>query len=82
MCVLDDRRTHLSVLRLPQVVAKTGLSRSTIWRLERDSLFPSRIQLSPNAVGWSEAEVAQWLAKRPRRLPTRTRNALTRRPYY
>ena len=69
----------MNILRLPQVVVRTGLSRSTLWRLERANAFPSRIRLSANSVGWSEAEIATWLAKRPRGLPARNRVVLQTR---
>lgn len=53
------------ILRFPAVVQATGLSRTTIWRLERLGLFPSRRQLSSNTVGWPRAEVLAWMASRP-----------------
>ena len=44
----------------------TSLSRTTIWRLESKGSFPSRIQVSPRRVAWSEAEVIEWLKSRQR----------------
>ena len=38
----------------------TGLSRTTRWRLERKGHFPSRIQISPNAVAWRLSEILSW----------------------
>ena len=55
------------VMRCREVVACTGLSRVTIWRLERAGKFPRRCQLSANAVGWLSSEIFQWLATRCRR---------------
>jgi len=52
------------ILRFPELRAMCGLSRSTIWRLEREGSFPKRVQLSPNAVGWSRNSVSQWLESR------------------
>jgi len=52
------------ILRFPEVKALSGLSRSTIWRLEREGLFPRRVQLSPNAVGWKKSDISQWLESR------------------
>jgi prophage regulatory protein len=48
-------------LRFPAVLARTGLSRSTIWRLERRGEFPRHRRISRNAVAWIEAEVADWM---------------------
>jgi predicted DNA-binding transcriptional regulator AlpA len=56
----------MKALRLREVCSLTGLSRSTIWRLERAGTFPARIVLSTNAVGWLAQEVSNWLAARPR----------------
>lgn len=52
------------VLRSRDVCKRTGLSRVTIWRLERQGLFPARRQLSANAVGWLEVEIEDWIATR------------------
>ena len=49
-----------------QVQELTSLSRTTLWRLEKEGLFPSRIQVSPRRVAWSEAEVIEWLKSRQR----------------
>lgn len=46
-----------TVLRLPQVKAKTGLARSTIYAQEDDGTFPPSFSLGPRAVGWLEDEV-------------------------
>ena len=49
-----------------QVQEQTSLSRTTVWRLESKGLFPSRIQVSPGRVAWSEEEVNAWLESRQR----------------
>ena len=51
-------------LRWGEVQGRTGLSRSTVWRLEKAERFPRRRWLSPNAVGWLESEVEAWIASR------------------
>lgn len=52
--------TH-TILRLPAVKVRTGLSRSTIYlRIAEDS-FPKPVSLGGRAVGWIEAEVNDWL---------------------
>lgn len=42
----------------------TGLSRTTIWRLERAGDFPKRIRLSAGAVGYRVSEIQVWLDSR------------------
>jgi prophage regulatory protein len=49
------------LLRFPTVRERTGLSRSTIWRLERNGLFPRHRQISLNAVAWSEKDIVDWI---------------------
>lgn len=55
----------MKLLRLPQVVAITGLSRMTIYRMERRREFPHRVQLGLNSVTWREDDVDAWIAARP-----------------
>jgi prophage regulatory protein len=53
------------LLRFPGVQVKTGgLSRTTIWRLERDGLFPKRRLLTGKIVAWDEAEIDDWIKSR------------------
>ncbi len=58
---MDDVR----LLRLPQVVERTGLSPTTIWRREREGDFPQRRRVGPTAVAWRSDEVAKWIDGRP-----------------
>ena len=51
----------MRILRKPEVVDRVGYSAMHIWRLERDGKFPRRIQLGPNAIGWIEDEVDDWI---------------------
>ena len=51
----------LKFLRFSAVRERTGLSRSTIWRLERQGEFPKHRRISANAVGWLEQEVNEWV---------------------
>jgi prophage regulatory protein len=57
----DVAARELRFLRFPAVRARTGLSRSTIWRLERQGNFPRHRRISRNAVAWVEDEVAVWM---------------------
>jgi len=54
------------VLRVPDVVKKTGLSRGTIWRMEKQGKFPSRVKLTDYAIGYRNSEVETWLTNRPK----------------
>lgn len=50
-----------SILRLPAVKARTGLSRSTIYLRISEGRFPRPVSLGSRAVGWVEEEVNSWL---------------------
>ncbi len=50
--------------RLPQVKARTGLSRSTIYRRIALGTFPRQAKLGERASGWPEHEVTAWIASR------------------
>lgn len=54
----------VKLLRFPLVRERTGLSRSTIWRLERRGEFPKHHRIAPNIVAWSEIEVSRWIEQR------------------
>ncbi len=49
------------ILRLPDVKARTGLSRSSIYLRISQSRFPQPISLGSRAVGWIETEIDDWL---------------------
>ena len=51
----------LKLLRFTTVKERTGLSRSTIWRLERRGEFPRHRRISVNAVAWVEDELVAWI---------------------
>ena len=46
------------LLRLPEVLARTGLSRS---RLYADLTFPKSVKIGDRAVAWVEDEVQAWI---------------------
>ena len=50
--------------RLPRVTARTGLSRSEIYRRVVAGNFPAPIKLGERASAWSAAEVDRWIARR------------------
>ena len=55
-----------NILRLPDVKARTGLSRSSIYAYIKDGKFPQHIALGERSVGWYESEVDAWVASRKR----------------
>lgn len=61
----------IRMLRLPDVMGITGLSRAAIYakgnpndKVRYDPDFPPRVQLSANAVAWPSDRLQAWLEKR------------------
>jgi prophage regulatory protein len=52
------------VLSQKAVLDRVPVSRVTLWRMERAGLFPGRIKISQNRIGWIEADVDAWLEER------------------
>jgi len=53
-----------TILRLPAVKNRTGLSRSSIYLRISKGEFPPSISLGGRAVGWLESDVESWLQDR------------------
>ncbi len=49
------------ILRLKNVIEKTGLSRSTIYAYMKEGRFPQAIRLGARAVGWNENDIDIWI---------------------
>lgn len=51
-----------TLLRLPEVLRRTGLSRSTVYDLISKGKFPAAIPLaSPRNVAWTSTDVDRWI---------------------
>jgi len=64
MAVEGESMAEARVLRWPQVQRLVGLSKSTVWRMEREGNFPRRRQLAVRAVGWDARELEKWVETR------------------
>jgi prophage regulatory protein len=51
-------------LRLPEVKAITGLSKSSLYALIRERSFPPPVRLGARSVAWVRSEVRQWAVER------------------
>ena len=56
-----------TILRLREVSRRTGLSRSTIYAAVAAGKFPRQLRLTVRCVGWSAAEISDWLEERIQR---------------
>lgn len=56
--------TMQTIIRLPQVKQRTGLSRSTIYTLIKCGQFKAPISLGARAVGWLDSDVDEFISDR------------------
>ena len=52
------------LLRLPQVIERTSLRRSTIYEMMGNGNFPKPVKLNLRSNGWLETEIDDWLESR------------------
>ena len=55
------RRNMDRIMRLPEVIQNTGLSKSSIYKLMELGEFPRQLRLGPRSVGWRQNEIANWI---------------------
>jgi prophage regulatory protein len=58
------QENRIKLIKLPQVMQITTLSRATVYRLIAKGEFPKQIKLSERASAWIEHEVLEWLDNR------------------
>jgi len=51
------------LLRLPQVISVTGLSKSTIYARIAEGTFPKQVPLGPRLVVWVESDIQNWISE-------------------
>lgn len=52
------------ILKLPDVMERCALSRSSVYAKIQVDEFPKPISLGERAVGWLESEISSWIAER------------------
>ncbi|AYW42079.1 AlpA family transcriptional regulator [Pseudomonas aeruginosa] len=50
------------IIRMKTVLARTGLSKSTIYRKMAEGTFPPKLKISTNGAGWHESDIDHWVA--------------------
>lgn len=56
--------SELRFIRMREVTQKTGLSKSSIYDLMAQGLFPKTVNLGGRSVAFVEAEIDAWMAAR------------------
>lgn len=53
---------NIRLLRLPEVIHKTGYGKAWIYRLINEGLFPQPVKIGARAIAFVESEVDEWIA--------------------
>jgi prophage regulatory protein len=68
---MDRTQTHrrtvaepTAIIRQPEVSSRTGYSRPSLYRLEKEGRFPRRVKLGDRAAGWVAGEIEAWVQAR------------------
>ena len=61
----DNRQpiAYDSLLRLPAVLARVGMSKTAVYQLAKEGRFPAVIKLGPRTSAWKASDIAQWIAR-------------------
>lgn len=54
-----------TILRMPKVIERTGISRAQVYTLIGCDEFPRPIRIGKRAVGWIETDIQAWINSRP-----------------
>lgn len=54
----------LRFLRLPEVLHRVGLSRSTLYRMISAGAFPDPVKVTARTSAWPESAVSGWMTER------------------
>ena len=53
-------------LRLPEVINRTGLSRSSVYLRVNQGRFPKPVHLGPKKIVWPESWISHWIEEQIR----------------
>ena len=66
---MEQNMEDIAILRMPEVKKLTGLSRSSIYRMMADGIFPRSVSLGSRAVGWIVGDIRAWLLRKRAIIP-------------
>lgn len=64
MSLLSEGSLHPKksrLIRMPDVMLLTGLSRSSIYFQMKTKEFPQKIQIGERAIAWLESDIHEWI---------------------
>ena len=59
------RQHKCRLIRIAEVLSRTGLSKSSVYRKMEKEDFPPGVKLGERSRGWYECEVDHWISTRP-----------------
>ena len=60
MDIKQDSHRYITFLKLPDVCKRTGLSRSTVYKLIKAGTFPKQLKLTEHSSAWIASEIQEW----------------------
>ena len=54
-----------TILRMPEIIERIGISRAQVYALISCGEFPRPIRIGKRAVGWMETDIQAWINARP-----------------
>ncbi|WP_414057261.1 helix-turn-helix transcriptional regulator [Pantoea dispersa] len=58
------KKSNIRLIRMPEVLSKTGFKKSLIYLLISNDSFPKPIKMGARAIAFVEAEIDQWVEDR------------------
>lgn len=71
---VDAKPNETRMLRLTEVIRRTGLGKTKLYELQKAGLFPMRVHVTETAVRWVDHEVEAWLRSQARLRPADSAN--------
>lgn len=58
-----DVKQDDEIITIDEVIAKTSLGKTTIYRQMKAGTFPKQVNLGGQRVGWLKSDITRWLQK-------------------
>lgn len=62
--LITNRRNSMRLIKLKEVIQKTSLGHSSIYKFIAEGTFPKQVSLGAKSVAWLESEVDDWIMDR------------------
>lgn len=60
---MTNKREDKRFIRVPEVLRKVGISRTTLYELIKRGSFPNKVKISLRSVAFVESEVDEWIER-------------------